>query len=144
MGIRVSNFQVYWMETDVTYVQMTTKEIQSRVQYSRNIWSAHTLMQQVICYHRCILSWKIVALQRRINIELGDSDCKEGTTLVEPCMKGYAGSHHTCNNIDNNIGNGQGNGIQGRILSLKLRDNLQSLRVEVWDRKKVWTVCASN
>jgi len=82
------------------------------------------------------------ALRKRI-IELGDSDMKQGTKLISPHLCCYNGAYFMCNSNDGLKQHGTANGSQARLLRVKLKENPQSYRCEIWDGKKVWTVCAS-
>ena len=82
------------------------------------------------------------ALRKRI-IELGDSDMKQGTKLISPHLCCYNGAYFMCNSNDGLKQHGTANGSQARLLRVKLKENPQSYRCEIWDNKKVWTVCAS-
>jgi len=83
------------------------------------------------------------ALYKRI-IELGDSDMKQGTKLISPHLCCYNGAYFMCNSNDGLKQHGTANGSQARLLRVKLKENPQSYRCEIWDNKKVWTVCASD
>lgn len=49
-----------------------------------------------------------------------------------------------CNSNDNLKEHGTGNGTQARLVEVKLKANPASFGCEVWDGRKVWTVCASD
>jgi len=77
-------------------------------------------------------------------IEPGDSDMKQGTKLISPHLCCYNGAYFMCNSNDGLKQHGTANGSQARLLRVKLKENPQSYRCEIWDNKKVWTVCASD
>ena len=83
------------------------------------------------------------ALHKRIT-ELGDCDMKQGTKLISPHLCCYNGAYFMCNSNDGLKENGTANGSQARLLRVKLVSNPKSYKCEVWDSKKVWTVCASD
>ena len=86
----------------------------------------------------------MTSLRRRI-LELGDNDVKKGTrTLVDPCLRCYMGVYFMCNSNERLKDDGTGNGTQCRLLSVKLKDNPKSYMWKIWNRRKVWTVCASD
>ena len=49
-----------------------------------------------------------------------------------------------CNSNDELKEQGIGNGTQCRLIRVKLREDQTSYKCEVWDGRKVWTVCASD
>jgi hypothetical protein len=83
------------------------------------------------------------ALYKRI-IELGDSDMKQGTKLISPHLCCYNGAYFMCNSNDGLKQHGTANGSQARLLRVKLKEGPTSYRCEIWDDRKVWTVCASD
>lgn len=83
------------------------------------------------------------ALRQRI-IELGDADLKQGTKLISPHLCCYVGAYFMCNSNDNLKEHGTGNGTQARLVEVRLKANPASFGCEVWDGRKVWTVCASD
>jgi hypothetical protein len=82
-------------------------------------------------------------LRQRI-IELGDSDLKQGTKLISPHLCCYVGAYFMCNSNENLKEHGTGNGTQARLVKVRLKANPASYGCEVWDGRKVWTVCASD
>lgn len=86
---------------------------------------------------------KVGTLRQRI-IELGDTDVRQGKKLISPHLCCYIGAYFMCNSNDNLKEQGTGNGTQARLVRVKLRDNPISYGCEVWDGRKVWTVCASD
>ena len=82
-------------------------------------------------------------LRQRI-IELGDSDLRQGTKLISPHLCCYVGAYFMCNSNDNLKEHGTGNGTQARLVEVRLKANPASYGCEVWDGRKVWTVCASD
>eukprot|EP00574_Skeletonema_japonicum_P011463 CAMPEP_0201714666 /NCGR_PEP_ID=MMETSP0593-20130828/1046_1 /ASSEMBLY_ACC=CAM_ASM_000672 /TAXON_ID=267983 /ORGANISM="Skeletonema japonicum, Strain CCMP2506" /LENGTH=747 /DNA_ID=CAMNT_0048203961 /DNA_START=45 /DNA_END=2288 /DNA_ORIENTATION=- len=86
---------------------------------------------------------KVGMLRQRI-IELGDTDVRQGKKLISPHLCCYIGAYFMCNSNDNLKEQGTGNGTQARLVRVKLRDNPISYGCEVWDGRKVWTVCASD
>lgn len=87
--------------------------------------------------------WIGRVLRKRI-IELGDSDMTQGTKLISPHLCCYNGAYFMCNSNDNLKEHGTGNGTLARLVRVKLKDNPESYQCEVWDKRKVWTVCASD
>ena len=85
----------------------------------------------------------IAPLRKRIT-ELGDNDMRQGMKLISPHLCCYNGAHFMCNSNDNLKEHGTGNGTQARLVRVKLRKNHPSYRCEIWDKRKVWTVCASD
>lgn len=86
---------------------------------------------------------KIAPLRKRIT-ELGDNDMKQGTKLISPHLCCYKGAYFMCNSNDNLKEHGTGNGTQARLVRVKLNEDHPSYRCEIWDGRKVWTVCASD
>ena len=86
---------------------------------------------------------KIGPLRKRIT-ELGDNDMKQGKKLISPHLCCYKGAYFMCNSNDNLKEYGAGNGTQARLVRVKLNEDHPSYRCEIWDGRKVWTVCASD
>ena len=49
-----------------------------------------------------------------------------------------------CNSNEGLKDKGTGNGTQCRLLHVKLKDEPQSYMCKIWNKRKVWTVCASD
>ena len=87
---------------------------------------------------------RIGSVMRRRIVQLGDNDMRQDTTLVSPHLCCYNGAYFMCNSNDKLKEQGIGNGTQGRLIRVKLREDQTSYKCEVWDGRKVWTVCASD
>ena len=86
---------------------------------------------------------KFRSLRRRI-LELGDDDVKQQRTLVDPCLRCYPGAFFMCNSNERLRDKGTGNGTQCRLLYVILNDNATSYTCKIWNKRKVWTVCAND
>ena len=49
-----------------------------------------------------------------------------------------------CNSNDGLRDDGTGNGTQCRLLYVKLNDDAKSYTCKIWNKRKVWTVCAND
>ena len=49
-----------------------------------------------------------------------------------------------CNSNEELKEKGMGNGPQYRLLQVKVRDGAKSYICKIWNKRKVWTVCASD
>ena len=83
-------------------------------------------------------------LFRRRIIELGDDNVRFGRKLVDPHLCCYNSSYFMCKSNKNLKKDGTGNGTQGQLIRIKLKENSLSYQWEIWDNKKVSTVCASH
>ena len=77
-------------------------------------------------------------------LELGDDDVKQERALVDPRLRCSPGAFFLCNSNEGLRDKGTGNGTQCRLLHVKLNDDATSYTCKIWNKRKVWTVCAND
>ena len=78
-------------------------------------------------------------------MELGDNDVRhQRRKLIDPCLRCYIGAFFMCNSNEGLKEKGTGNGTQCRLLKAKLKESAKSYMCKIWNKRKAWSVCASD